>query len=285
MSDGKPVRVIEHVRIADIDIPEGRRKLRYENARRMQDSLSTIGLQTPITVRYLPDRPSVGGTDDSFVLVTGHHRLDAARALGWEKIECFVVGAECDELTAEMVEIAENLHRTELSQLERSEQIARWVKLSRQHADRPTSDDNALQPATHKNRGQQPGGINEAARKLGVEQTEAHRAVKIDGLHDDAKAAARDAGLDDNKSALLAAAKETEPAKQVEALKQRAAKPDKVDPKLAAQMKARATHEIGLLVVTYMQADMIPALIANLNIGGGPADIIAAIKNAEAKKR
>jgi hypothetical protein len=39
------------------------------------------------------------------------------------------------------------------------------------------------------------GGINAASRDLGIERKEAQRAVKIAGLSDEAKQAARDVGL------------------------------------------------------------------------------------------
>lgn len=46
-------------------------------------------------------------------------------------------------------------------------------------------------------------GVREASRKLGVETTKSHRAIKIDSIAPAAKQAARDAGLDKNQSALL----------------------------------------------------------------------------------
>jgi hypothetical protein len=80
-----------------------------------------------------------------------------------------------------------------------------------------------VQVAPHK-KGQQPGGISAAARELGIEETYAKRAVKTDSLSPEAKATARKVGLDDNRSALLEAACETNPAKQVESLTKRAAR-------------------------------------------------------------
>ncbi|MEJ0093339.1 MAG: hypothetical protein WDN46_07855 [Methylocella sp.] len=45
------------------------------------------------------------------------------------------------------------------------------------------------------------GGISAAAREIDVERTEVRRAEKVASLSDDAKEAAREAGLDDNQSA------------------------------------------------------------------------------------
>jgi hypothetical protein len=45
--------------------------------------------------------------------------------------------------------------------------------------------------------------VNAAARELGIEKSDAYRAVSVAGLSDEAKAAAREHGLDDNRTALL----------------------------------------------------------------------------------
>jgi ParB family transcriptional regulator, chromosome partitioning protein len=68
-----------------------------------------------------------------------------------------------------------NLHRAELRKLQRDEQVAEWIRLT-----------DASQVETHK-KGQQPGGVNAAARELGVEKMDAHRAVKVDSLSDESQ--------------------------------------------------------------------------------------------------
>jgi hypothetical protein len=98
-------------------------------------------------------------------------------------------------------EIAENLHRSELTVLERSEHIAEWVRLT--EAKIPAAQ---LAPAENKvgyksPPAQKSGGINAATRELGIDRTEAQRSAKIDSLTAEAKAIARDAGLDNNQSA------------------------------------------------------------------------------------
>jgi hypothetical protein len=68
-------------------------------------------------------------------------------------------------------EIAENLHRAELSKLERDDLVAEWVKLA---------ESDASQSETHQKRArQQPGGINAAARELGIDKDDAYRAVDV----------------------------------------------------------------------------------------------------------
>lgn len=60
--------------------------------------------------------------------------------------------------TGDRREIAENLHRAELSKLERSNEIAEWVKLC---------DDLNSQVAKKPQGGRPEGGVNAASRELG----------------------------------------------------------------------------------------------------------------------
>ena len=50
--------------------------------------------------------------------------LESARVLGWEDIPAVV--SDGTETEAKMWEIAENLHRADLTELERSEHVAEW---------------------------------------------------------------------------------------------------------------------------------------------------------------
>ena len=156
------------------------------------ESIIKTGLQTPISIRVVED--DRGQTP---VLIAGYHRLEAMRRLGWETAMCAVFDG--DERDARLWEISENLHRAELTVLERSEHVAEWVRLVNE---KPAQ----LGPVSAKGGRGHEGGINSASRELGLTRQSAQRAVKIDGLSADAKAAARDAGLGDNQSALLSVA-------------------------------------------------------------------------------
>lgn len=199
--------------IDDIYVLGDRRPAEAGAVDRLSGSIQKIGLRTPITIRQaeITDDES-GEVFVAYALVVGRHRLEAFRALGRERIPAIV--RECDETDARLWEIAENLHRAELTALERDEQVALWVKLN---AERISS-----QPATKIDRGRPEGGVNAAARELGLSKDSAHRAVKVAGLSDAAKEAARASGLDDNRSALLDAARHDTVAEQVAAIHQRA---------------------------------------------------------------
>ena len=191
----------EQHRVADIHIGERQRRLDDEAVQRLMASMAEIGLRTPITVRVVPFAVMPDGEEmeDALSLVAGAHRLEAAKRLGWEKIDCIVV--DDSDVEAQMWEIAENLHRAELTALERSEHIARWIKLEEERQE--VSSHVATKPA-----GRPAGGVRAAARELHVDKDDAHRAMKVAGLTEGAKEAAREMGLDDNRKALLRAAKE-----------------------------------------------------------------------------
>ena len=178
---------IEHHNPEIITVPSGRRPLDEDAVAWLMDSIGKIELQQPITVL---DRG-----DGALQLVAGRHRLEACRRRGDEEIACVV--NEGDEIAAQLWEISENLHRAELTALERAEQTALWIDLTKAQADIQA------QPG-----GAQPNdqGIRKTARALGISKDKASRAKKIDGICDDAKEAARNAGLDNNQSALLSVA-------------------------------------------------------------------------------
>lgn len=190
------------ITIADIDIPDGRREVNTAAVKRMADSIDKIGLRHPITVREKGDR---------YVLVAGRHRIEAYKKMEIEHIPATIVKMTNDD--ARLWEIAENLHRAELSKLDRDDNIAEWIKITERVS---------LQSATKPQReGRPDSGVNAASRELGIEQTDAHRAVKVASLSDEAKDAARETGLDNNRSALLEAAGKPTIAEQVSAIHQR----------------------------------------------------------------
>lgn len=106
--------------VSNVKVPEHRaRGLDPAAVARLAESMAQIGLQTPITVRDDGEWP---------VLVAGLHRLKAAEQLGWEKIEAIYL--EGDERDARLWEISENLHRADLSAVERAEHIDEWRRLT-----------------------------------------------------------------------------------------------------------------------------------------------------------
>ena len=186
-------RDVMHVLLDEITVSDKHRPVDPEAVLKLAKSIKSIGLQYPITVR---------SKTGAFELVAGRHRVEAHRALGLERIPANVV--RWTDLDARMWEISENLHRAELTTIQRAEQVAEFVRLAKEkrEADKP-----AQVAQVSGGRGNE-GGDSLAARELGIDREEVRRAQKIDAISDDAKEAAREAGLDNNQSALLSIAKE-----------------------------------------------------------------------------
>lgn len=257
MSGGS--RQTEYVSVSAIETGNRARSVKDDAVQKLIESMGKIGMKSPITVRYFAERRSeAAGTDDSVVLVAGAHRLEAAKRLGWDKIECFVVneGEEgSDEDRARMWEIAENLHRAELTTLERSEHIAEWVRLAERIS---------AQVAPKLEVGRPESGVSKAARDLGIERTEAQRAVKVAGLTDEAKEAAKEVGLDNNQSALLKVAAQSIE-RQADAVREIA---ERRASKIDADVKDRAANECAQIIAEYVPGDAWDALKANLYAAG-----------------
>jgi ParB family chromosome partitioning protein len=209
--------IIMPLAIDDIAIPSGRREINQAAVKRLADSIDQIGLRHPITVRRFADK---------YTLVAGLHRIEAHKKLGLEHIPACIVSMSKAE--ARMWEIAENLHREDLTKLERAEQIEEWRKLAAQLVQQD-------QHGGHNTRGQ-----TATAEALGVSHTEVQRAEKIAHITDEAKEAAVEAGIDDNQSKLLEVAREA-PERQVAKVRELAlpkTDEDVIEQQVAAVMNA-----------------------------------------------
>jgi ParB-like chromosome segregation protein Spo0J len=202
---------IESVYVQDIHVGDRLRHINRDTVEALKKSISRIGLKVPISIRLISEV-------EGYALVAGLHRLQACCELDMAEVPVREeTGTDAD---ARMWEIAENLHRAELTVIERAEHIEEWRKLT---------TDKGSQLATPVAGGTQPEarGIKATARDLGVTVREVERAEKIAGIDAAAKTEAKALGLDDNQSALLKAAAEPTPEAQKQKLQQHAAKPRK----------------------------------------------------------
>lgn len=103
------------VNINTVQVNEGRRRLNRERVAEIAESIKTVGLLNPITITR------------NNVLVAGAHRLEACKLLGWDEIDATTI--EAAGLIAELAEIDENLMRHDLTELERSLQVARRKRI------------------------------------------------------------------------------------------------------------------------------------------------------------
>lgn len=121
---------ILNVQIAEIKMLPRLRALSSERVIALKASLSEVGLLNPINICARPQ--------GEMVLAAGAHRLQAARELDWESIPAVVMDvAEVDRM---LVEIDENLCRSELSPAERARHEARRKELwtSKYDVERPS---------------------------------------------------------------------------------------------------------------------------------------------------
>lgn len=121
-------REIERLRVADIHVGNRHRVPTEAAVATLAQSLRDIGLQCPILVRIADEIEIDGETVVGVpVLVAGATRLAAAKLLMWERIDAIEVAG--DEIDAELAELAENLHRIDLTKEERDAHIRRYAEL------------------------------------------------------------------------------------------------------------------------------------------------------------
>jgi uncharacterized ParB-like nuclease family protein len=123
----RPSYDVLNLKIADIKITGRRRALKPAKINELAESIASLGLQSPITVRLVKRDLGWGKAKTEWVLVSGLHRMEAMKQLGQKKIPCFIIAG--GKRVARMSEIAENLHRAELTPFEHDEQVAEWVQL------------------------------------------------------------------------------------------------------------------------------------------------------------
>lgn len=162
------------VSIDDIEIQRGRREVDPAVVKRLADSIENVGLRHPITVRKKGEK---------YILVAGRHRIEAFKKLDREHIPSCIVSMTNAE--ARMWEIAENLHRSELSNVQRAEHIEEWRKLKAEQAA------NSLHP----NKQPEDIGISKTAQELGVSRQTVANAKTIASITDEAKEAAEESGI------------------------------------------------------------------------------------------
>ena len=229
-------------------------------------SMQNIGLRTPITVRMLDDE-AISEPE----LVSGLHRLQAAKKLGWSQIECFVVDHESDD-QARLWEIAENLHRSDLTALERSEHIAEWVRLSANLAETRTG---------------RPGDAAHAARELNIPERTVRRAVSVDKLSDEAKETAQETGLDNNQAVLEAARRAPDDVAflRAEHARREAEKArrdaEAVNRNTDAVIRMTEAEQFANWLMEHSDLSQMPVLISWLE-GTKPRDVIAAMRRIAA---
>jgi ParB-like nuclease domain len=193
---------ISNVQVRAIEVDGKRRQLDLDKVRAIAASMDLVGLQTPITVQRRGKK--------KVRLVTGAHRLAAAKKLGWEAIPSIVLLR--DKIETRMWQIVENLYRAELTALERAELTDELRQLVQQQKGGQVAPPGGHQP--------QDKGIKKTAKILGLKREEIRRSLVIAGISPRAKDRVRKLGLDDNQRALIKIAKQPTPNEQLRAVEE-----------------------------------------------------------------
>jgi ParB-like chromosome segregation protein Spo0J len=194
-----PAMKVRRIKIADI-VVKNPRELNTTDVAAKAESMATIGMKTPITVR------KVGGQIE---LVAGEERFAAARLLGWKKIDAaFFKGGRTP---ARIWHHLENLdHSDKFTPLEKAEKLAEVVELT----DKLFSRQNV-----GKRRGRPIGVITRVLSNLSIKgktvearRRRVERALTISKLPPEVKAAvkAREPGMTDKMLSEIAGEKTPE---------------------------------------------------------------------------
>jgi hypothetical protein len=179
---------------------------------------------------------------------------------------------EGDERDARLWELAENLHRAELTVLERDLHVAEWVQLVSDKTSETSSPKNG-----------RPGASAAASRELGVSERDVQRAVKVATLPEVAQDTAREVGLDNNRSALLAAGKAADPAAELRRLRAEkdAAEAAKHDRNADRIVRRDMASEFASWLRGRSDDADLPLLVSWLE-GAKPKDVIACLRREAA---
>jgi len=199
---------IRRYNIADIKLPSDGRQHDDVTIAAMGETIGLIGLHS---------LPSVDGQGN---LIRGLLRVLGAIQAGLTTIDCFVIE---DTKVEKLWKISENLHRNELTVLERSVSIIQWA------------EEKGVQVDQHSvgGRGQQ-GGLANAARKLNMDRSALRRAAAIASIPLESRVALTAAKLDNDQSKLLSIAA-MPPEKQLETISAYAA--DNAPPTSRTEMR------------------------------------------------
>jgi ParB family chromosome partitioning protein len=194
--------------IATIKIPEGR-KLRG-SLDGMKESISTLGLLNPITVSH------------DNVLIAGYHRLMACKELGWERIEAQIFRE--DDITNELITLAENIIKLDLTVLQRSEDLKRYNELliakgwranqsNKGFSDKQETTTAIISVVPDKEVKENPvKTTSDLAKEIGVSERTIYQEIQIArDIDDSVKDIIRGTKIADSKTELLQIAREKNP--------------------------------------------------------------------------
>ena len=190
-----------HVPIDRITVKmNGRRLLDKTQVRVIAASMAEVGQIVPITICAVREKT---------VLVSGLHRLEAAKSLGWKHIYADAIVKSGDD--ARKDQLYENVARVDLRVLDKAEHVVELRALLITEAEvAQVEQPGGAQPAEQY--------LKKTAKRLGLSRDAVRRFLLIAGLTATAKLCARQLLLDDNQQVLLLAAQGADEIEQVRVL-------------------------------------------------------------------
>lgn len=149
------IREIYYIKIDQL-IPfknQARKKFNDDEIEDLKKSIIEVGVRQPLSVLKVPD-------SDTFEIVSGERRFQAAKRAGLEKIPCLIL-SEYEDPSA--IALIENLHREDLHPIELGEAIKK-----------------ALDGFNH-------GDIKKLSEQIGVQRTKISEALKFQSLPESVK--------------------------------------------------------------------------------------------------
>jgi len=191
----QPLSNLAKCPISAIEIGANRHRGLIEGSvKELMESIALVGLLNPIAV--------IKTAGDKATLVAGLHRLEACRRLGWSEIP--VVPLTVDALGAELVEIDENLRRTDLPYADklrlvnRRAQIAALIKPGQvvdaagetqeavAHCAPPLPENKQARRGRGEKTGPDAGSTRDKAKKTGTSRRTIQRAQRaVDAIGDE----------------------------------------------------------------------------------------------------
>jgi phage N-6-adenine-methyltransferase len=189
------------VKISDIIITNRKRTLKTEYVKQLAESINEIGLLNPITL------------SSDYKLLSGLHRLEAIKLLGMDTIESHVK-VTGGVLYEELIEIDENLIRSDLVILERGEQLKRRKEIYEEI--HPETKQYSSEKQSEIRRGEIISSgesfTEDTAQKTGLSQRTIQQEIQIArDINESVKDIIRDTEIADNKTELLKIAREKTP--------------------------------------------------------------------------
>ena len=181
----------KQIKISEIEVQRRLRPADAPHVDALATSMACFGLRHPIEVTA------------NNVLISGLHRLEAAKRLGWKEIAATVL--DVDEAEAQLLEVEENLIRHDLTVLDRALHVMRFRELFEASYGEISAGGNR-QDAEYKEQkhtAKLAVFSETAAERLGIAGNSLLRLQRVAKLPDEVIELLRGTGWDNNQKALL----------------------------------------------------------------------------------